>query len=367
MIEAFQPDWLSPPGDTIKEVLAERRISLSEFASRLGATIQEATELTQGSAHIDRALAERLEHVLGSSAAFWLNRETQYRLDAARLGRSSQRTDREWLRQLPVSDMIRFGWIECPNNFADRFTACLRFFAVPDVASWYKKYLGELSVAAFRTSPTFESKPGSVLAWLRCAELISDKISCAAWDAGKFRSVLKEIRALTRRKEPSRFLPELRRMCAACGVALVVARAPKGCRASGATRFLTTEKAMIVLSFRHRSDDQFWFTFFHEAGHLLLHGKNALFLEDDSEVSATEEAAANDFAGMILIPPQFRPQLMKLRAEVREIIRFAKTVGVSPGIVVGQLQHLKRVRADRLNGMKRRFGWQAIAGDGFTL
>jgi Zn-dependent peptidase ImmA (M78 family) len=123
---------------------------------------------------------------------------------------------------------------------------------------------------------------------------------------------------------------------------------------------------MIVLSFRYRSDDQFWFTFFHEAGHLLLHGKKALFLEDDSDVTSSEEAEANEFAGRILIPEEFVPALMRLSTNAREVIRFAVKVGVSPGIVVGQLQHLGQIRPNRLNGLKRRYRWSAMAPEGLT-
>jgi HTH-type transcriptional regulator / antitoxin HigA len=111
------------------------------------------------------------------------------------------------------------------------------------------------------------------------------------------------MRRLTRKKEPSIFVPELRKLCAENGVALVIARGPAGCRASGATRFLSDKKAMILLSFRYLADDQFWFTFFHEAGHLLMHSHKAVFLEDGSDVSLKEEHEANLFAQNILIPP----------------------------------------------------------------
>ena len=364
----FKPNWISSPGDTIAEILVERGLSLKDFARQIGASLDRAGEITKGIAQIDQPMAERLQHVLGPSATFWVNRERQYRVDAARLDSSKRgMTDREWLRQLPVSDMIRFGWIKPARTFSDKTEACLRFFSVPDVVSWHERYRGELSVAAFRTSPTFVSNPGAVLAWLRWAELRSKEIACDVWDPDKFGHRLTEMRILTKRKEPGRFLPELRRMCAQCGVALVVARAPTGCRASGATRFLTPEKAMIALSFRYRTDDQFWFTFFHEAGHLLLHGKKALFLEDDSEVTSSEEAEANEFAGRILIPQESVPTLMRLGPNVREIIRFAIKVGVSPGIVVGQLQHLGRIRPNRLNGLKRRYRWSAMTPEGLSL
>lgn len=169
------------------------------------------------------------------------------------------------------------------------------------------------------------------------------------------------MRRLTRQKDISGVLPELQKLCAECGVAFVIAKAPDGCRASGATRFLSSQKAMMLLSFRHRSDDQFWFTFFHEAGHLILHSKKALFIEDESEVTSKEEDEANVFAEVVLIPQEFRERLHTLRLGKRDVVKFAQQVGVSPGIIVGQLQHMGRVRHDRLNGFKRRYSWDELS------
>lgn len=361
----FQPNWLSPPGETIAEIMATCGLSMAEFARRIGASSDTAEGLTVGSTHIDQTLAERLHGVLGPSAEFWMNREAQYRADAARLtSQGTEMSDREWVQHLPVRDMVRFGWIGAPNGFAAKREECLRFFAVPDVATWHRKYQGVLSVAAFRTSSSFPSSPGAVSAWLRWAELKSQEIACGIWNTSRFRDKLTEIKALTRRKDPGLFLPALTRMCAECGVALVVAPAPTGCRASGATWFLNPQKALIVLSFRYRSDDQFWFTFFHEAGHLILHGADALFLEDGSDATIEEEAEANEFAARVLIPAELVTGLMKARPQVREIIRLAAKAGVSPGIVVGQLQHLGRIGRDRFNSLKRRYAWNvAVTGD----
>jgi Zn-dependent peptidase ImmA (M78 family) len=112
-----------------------------------------------------------------------------------------------------------------------------------------------------------------------------------------------------------------------------------------------------MLSFRYLSDDHFWFTFFHEAGHLVLHDMNSLFLEGEDRISTKEEGEANEFSAAVLIPAEFRADLMTLRGEGREVIRFARRVGVSPGVIVGQLQHLGRVRRNQLNRLKRRFVW----------
>jgi HTH-type transcriptional regulator / antitoxin HigA len=182
-------------------------------------------------------------------------------------------------------------------------------------------------------------------------------IECAPWDPQRFRESLSEVRRLTFAKDPNHFLPALRRLCAATGVALAVVRAPNGCRASGATRFLSPEKAVLLLSFRYLSDDQFWFTFFHEAGHLLLHGQESLFLEGLDTQSTIQEQEANQFAEQVIIPAEFREAFLALRMEARAIVRFAKRVGIAPGIVAGQLQHFHRIPRNHFNGLKRRYKW----------
>jgi HTH-type transcriptional regulator/antitoxin HigA len=366
--EQFTPDWASAPGGTILQILQQRRMSLADFARSMGSSVDGAIDLTQGVTTITKQIASTLETVLGPSTGFWMNRERQYRNDLSRLAPTfSVAGYQSWLSQLPISDMVRFGWIKASRSPAQRLKACLEFFSVSDIAAWYTKFRSPLLVAAFRTSPTYESNPASVSAWLRWAEIKSSKIECKKWDKQKFEAALEHVRALTRRNEPSKFLPELKRICAECGVAVVIARAPKGCRASGATRFLSTEKAMIVLSFRYRSDDQFWFTFFHEAGHLVLHGKEALFLEDGSEVTSEEEHEANDFAAKVMIPPVYADEFSNLRPQMREIILFARSIGIAPGLVVGQLQHARMLRPDRLNGLKRHYSWAALESGGFNL
>lgn len=175
-----------------------------------------------------------------------------------------------------------------------------------------------------------------------------------------FEESLKDIRPLMRCSAPQRFLPKLKEICAASGVIVVVAKAPTGCRASGAARRLGNH-AIIQLSFRHRSDDHFWFTFFHEAGHLILHGENHLFLENGSGIMEAEEAEANLFSARQLIPDEFLDHLSTLGAEKRAIIRFAFEVGTSPGVVVGQMQHRGLLARNRMNFLKRRYDWAELS------
>lgn len=350
--DRFQADWTSPPGETISDILDLKTIAEGDLASSMGCTREFVRGLISGSAAVTPEVAQQLESSLGGTAAFWLKRESQYRSDLVRLN-AGQDLD-QWLDDIGAKDLIKFGWVKASRNLA---AASFEFFGVADLHSWEQKHSRLLESARLRTSPSFKSRPGAVAAWLRQGEIESQAIPCRPWDADAFRQLLPGLRALTRRKDPAAFLPELIKSCAQCGVAVVILRTPPGCYASGATRFVSSTRALLLLSFRYLSDDHFWFSFFHEAGHLLLHGKDTVFLEGADMRSTKQEEEANEFAANTLIPPQYRDELMRLPVNGIAVIKFARQIGISPGIVVGQLQHAGRFTRRQLNNLKRRYVW----------
>lgn len=350
----FRPDWISCPGDTIKDILEERKLSLSQFADLLGESIDTAQDLIQGRAPLNEKIAIQLSNVLGGSYDFWLAREWQYQKDL-----KHHELGEQFLSELPINDMLNFGWLPPISNRKDLLSKCLEFFELDNVWRWQKTYRDVIETAAFRTSPTFDSKTGSVAAWLRQGEIISKTIECKTWNKKKFIEALKSVRTLTRESDPEVFIPELSKICSECGVAVVILRAPTGCRASGATRILSTDKTMLLLSFRYLSDDHFWFTFFHEAGHIVLHRDKALFLDEPQMVYSKEEEEANDFAARTLIPKPEEDRFLNLDANARAVMRFARSIGISPGIVVGQLQHRGILRRNQLNNLKKQFSWNS--------
>lgn len=352
-VVSFSPDWASSPGDTINDILRERRISLGDFARDIGQTTEELDHLLLGSTPITLALARRLEKKLGASVEFWMSRDFHYRQRIA-----EPVPEDTWLRDLPINDMVRFGWIRQAPKPQERLLACLKFFDVPNIAAWHRRYGTLERKFAFRTSASFESRPSAVAAWLRQGEIEAEHVRCAAWNAERFENALGSMRSLTRKKDPKSFVPELQKICSGFGVAVVIVRSPEGCRASGATRFIESDKALLLLSFRYLSDDQFWFSFFHEAGHLVLHGNRQVFIEGFEPNDSAAEREANEFAAHTLIPQQHRLELLQLGRSATELLRFARRIGIAPGIVVGQLQHLGRIPHNHFNGLKRRYEWE---------
>jgi len=348
--------WASPPGDTINELLSNKGMSYKQFAESLSLSEHRVLLLIEGKQSITKSIAEKLELSLGVTKSYWLKRESQYKEDLLRF--SEERNERkEWIKLIPSTDMLKYGWIE---NTYSKEMECLKFFDVPTVDEWYRKYNDILSVTSFRTSASFDSTPESVVTWLRRGEIASKSIGLDSWNRSSFIEAVQKARKLTRERDPQKFIPKLQKLFAKCGVAVVVEKAPQRCRASGAAYFISPKKAIIMISGRYLSDDHFWFSLFHEAGHILLHGNMKLFLEfdDTNKDIDKEEKEADKFAKNILIPENHREEFMSLNAkEWKKIIRFAKKINMSAGIILGQLQHANKVDHRYLNKLKNRYKW----------
>lgn len=355
------PEWISPPGEIVSQILSSRRTSLEEFATNVGLTSRRARGVLEGTTRIDEELAARLALVVGSTPGFWLRCERTYREDIERILPALVDEDViNWLARLPLKEMSKFGWISLHADPLQQTAECFRFFGVNSLDDWKRQHKEILARANFRTSEAFSIDPTATSAWLRWAEECAEDETSLKWNKDAFLETLLKIRNLTRNHHPQRFTPQLKRLCAAAGVALIIAPAPKGCRASGATKMIRHHKAMIVLSFRYYSDDHFWFTFFHEAGHLILHAEQELFLEDNEAEGDQKEAEANDFARDLLVPANRRNEMLNLRPTHKDYIRFASEIGISPGIVVGQMQRLSLLPFTHLNRLKRRFNWNEL-------
>ncbi len=211
---------------------------------------------------------------------------------------------------------------------------------------------------AFRKSQTYQTKPASVATWIRQGEIIAESINCQLWNPKKINLIINRLRLLTREKDPSVFVPLITEYLAEVGVAFVIERTPSGCPVSGAVKFLLPEKALLMLSFRYLSDDHFWFSLFHELGHLVLHSERNIFIEDETQgIIPEEEEEANKFSENILIPEEYKQELFSLNLQPLEIMKFARKIGVSPGIVVGQLQHFGIIPINHFNKIKHHYGW----------
>lgn len=351
----YHPTSVSPPGTTLKDALEEIGLTQSELATRMGRPIKTISEIINGKASITPETAAQLELVLGISAEFWNSREYKYQDYLVRQGQISEwKTLLDWIKLFPLSDLYTCKYVSRVKEPSEQVRNVLQFLGVTSDKQWdniYSHYQ-----VAFRQSSAFKVDPYSVGAWLRAGLVEAQGIRLSAYSKKNFLGALDAIKGITN-EDPDVFIPELRRHCAAAGVAVVFVPQFKGSRVSGATRWLNKDNALIQLSLRYKTTDHLWFTFFHEAAHILLHGKKLIFL-DSTKNEGELEKEADEWASDFLIPPlEYDIFCQEDDYTKSSICSLADKLGIAPGIVVSRLQHDHKIPYNHHNDLKSRLRW----------
>jgi len=334
------------PGEIVSEYIEFRGWTQRDLARRTGLTPKTISEILNGKAPVMPATALALEKVLRRPAHFWLNLQRQYDEAEARsreLRKSAEWTD--WARKFPLREMKRLKF-SIPHGRSD-VDALLTFLGVSSPESWSAVW-GAANVA-YRQTRKFEQSAEAISAWVRETELTAEQMKTGPFDEARLRASIAELRRLTRQKADS-ILEPVQSICAGCGVAVVLVPELPHCGISGSAQWLSDKKALIGLTLRYKTDDQLWFTFFHELAHVLLHRKKRAFIVDNAADDLSDrvidpemqgyEAEANQFAADTLIPPMALSEFLRARTLTSEsIYNFSEKIGVGPGILVGRLQH----------------------------
>jgi HTH-type transcriptional regulator/antitoxin HigA len=353
----FNPDWASPPGNVLVQLLADRHMSQTDLADRLGVTLKHVNRVVKGAASISPEMALGLEKVFGAPATYWMTLEAHYQAAVARQEERLRFVDAaDWANQFPLNELRSRGKIDGAASGAELVDQLLRFLGIAHPSQWRPP------VVKYRKSQKFESDDFALSAWLREGQVEAQAIECQPYDEKRFVDALHAARPLTR-LEPEQWWPALQQLCADSGVAVVAVPTYKGAKSNGATSWPAPDKALIQLSLRHRWEDIFWFSLYHEAGHVVLHRKketyNDVFVErreraaSDAEQSSEDEA--DRFASKMLIPASYECQLASLR--LSEVEAFAEQLDIAPAIVVGRLQHDRVIPFSRGNDLRRRLAF----------
>ncbi len=350
---AYEPDFAVPPGETLRETIDALGIDQRELAARSGLSAKHINRIIKGVAPISHDTAIRLDRVTGVPARMWNNLESNYREQLARIEEKERlEQHEEWLKTIPVKELVRRGVLDANSNKAELLDAVFGFFGVASVDAWLEGW--SVPRFAFRKSLAFEGKVGAMATWLRLGELEAQKIECRPYDKSVFRDAVDRIRDLTV-CGPDVFFPKMRTLCAAAGVAVVMVPEIKGAPVSGAAKWLAPSKALICMNLRGKRNDRFWFTFFHEAGHILNDSKKETYIDVDYR-DDPRERQANRFAATILIPASYDREL-PLLTDYAAVEAFAGRIGIAPGIVVGRLQREGIIGYRQFNGLKQKLQW----------
>ena len=347
---------LSPPGDTIQEHIDFIGMSQAELAERMGRPREKINDIIKGREPITTPTAYQLEKVLGIPATFWLNREKTYRKELYELLQQEElEKKKEWLSEFPVNEMRKFGWLPDTREKHVLVDSLLKFFCVASTDEWERIYVDKEVPVVFRVSLAHTQNPHAISAWLRIGEIQAKEIEIEEFDKKKFKEALAEIKELAFFM-PDNFAQQLQNICAKCGVALVFTQNLPQAPISGATRWFHN-KPVIQLSGRFRSNDHFWFTFFHEAAHIILHGKKDVFLEnvEGTEIDQEKEEEANAFAAKILLTGRQLQEIINAAPLTEEMIYdFAEKFRTPARVIIGRLQHVKLIPFSTGNSLRQK-------------
>lgn len=333
---------VSHPGETLADTLEARNISQTELANRMGRPLKTINEIVQGKTAILPETALQLERVLGISAGFWMEREKNYRLELAEIEEAEQFFEKkDWLKNFPIKQMKELGWIEYPvDSPTEKFKAILNFFSVSGKEAFYGQYEIEKPVA-YRMANTGQKSPYAVMAWLRRGELQEQELKAEAYSAGKFKEALQQVRELMV-QQPEDFFPQLQALCLEAGVKVVHTPCLPKTKLQGSTRWIH-QTPLIQLSNQYQRNDIFWFTFFHEAGHILKHGKKDVFVEglEYTAEGAEKEEEANRFAVKYTFPEKekerIKEEIVHAAHKLQFIKKAAAQIQTHPALILGGL------------------------------
>ncbi len=356
---AFISDMAIPPGEYLEEVLEDVEISQAELARRMGRPPQAINEIVKGDKAITPETALQLEQVLGVSAQFWSNLETEFRLILAKQQQQEEiKLEESLISKFPYLELSKLNLVEQTRDKLKKVVELRKFFGVSSLKNI--RTVKEFS-PAFRQQEKDAVSHESLATWLRAGHVIADKREVTQFNKEKLELSIPKLRELTNVTEPNELIEKITSVLADCGVVLALVPTFPKSYTTGATFWIGKNKAVIMMSLRGAWSDIFWFSLFHEIGHILLHDKRVTFLENgklDLQYQKQEQEA-DTFSQKSLIPfDAYNEFIEGCNFSSPSIKEFSEKIGIFPGIVTGRLQHDKKL-PHTIHYHRIRYKWTA--------
>lgn len=304
--------FIVSPGDILEEKLEEMGMDVNEFAKRIGYTPKTVNELLKGKCRISTEVALNLEYATDVAAEEWLNMQRVYEEDLMRKKlRDSFKNTPLWRADFPLKELSPRNWIKDLENEEDNVSPILRFFRVASPKAWRDYYLDAGLKVAFRISLAEVQDPYAMSVWLRRGEILAEAIPMEKQNDKKLRSALKKAlpqfldlaraygsnRTMGEPGEIDEGMQKLQELGLSLGVKILYVQNFKSAPVHGMSRWYR-DIPVIQIHDRFKSRKAFWFTFFHELSHIILHGKKDIFIKNvyHGNKNAQKEEDADLFA-----------------------------------------------------------------------
>jgi HTH-type transcriptional regulator / antitoxin HigA len=334
--EAFRP------GEFIMEELEARNWSQIELSEIIGRDPKVINDVILGKRPVTTEIAKALGEAFGTSAQYWMNLESSYRLWLEKDTDNVISRRAKLYQMAPIKEMIKRHWIEPSGNVEILERQVMRFFGVNNL----EEPINFRHAARRGTQEIIPSQN----AWLFRANQLARAVQAKTFSDQSFKNGLDLLRKLLTSAVEVRHVP---RILAEAGIRFVVLEQIPQSRIDGVTFWLDSRSPVIVLSLRYDRIDWFWYTLAHELSHVKQRDglkTNVITLDtdlvgDDTQLRLKQrtdsEKQADLFAEEFLVPQSeldnFILRVQPLYGKTK-IVNFAHRIGVHPGIVVGQLQ-----------------------------
>ena len=343
------------PGYYLKEIVDESGLTQEDFAKRLGTTPKNLSILIRGEQSLSIDIAAKLSRMLGTSIVYWLRLQQAYdEKKAEYLSAEELKREREVFKLIDYKYFRdHFGLPDMPRRTDEQIRCVREFLGVASLT-----VLEERNLAVnFRSDAVSFSRSNIVNSnvLVQIAVNRALKTDAPKYDKKRFKKAVSF--ALTQTCDHENFLSALREEFLEAGVVLVVLPNIKGSGVNGAVKKVDGKMLLMVNDRRHYSDT-FWFTLFHEIGHI-LNGDMGVSFEGE------EEDEADLFAQRALIPQEAYEAFTSehLTFDERSIRRFAESIDRDPGIVLGRLLKEKKVAyTDTTLQYKLRSRYRVVTG-----
>jgi HTH-type transcriptional regulator / antitoxin HigA len=344
---AVDPSLFKTPGQLVAALLEERGWSQRVLSIVLGKDESSINKLVAGKRELDADLAIVLEELFGVPADEFLRLQREYELATARVARIAdpgRATRARVYGDLPVAEMLRRGWITA-DDVRD----------VPRVEAELARFFGASSVNEIEIMPHAAKKTivdrdvsPTQLAWIYRVRQVAAEMLVGRYSAAGVRAAIGALKPLLISPEAVREVPKI---LLQCGIRFVLVEGLPSAKIDGVCFWLGEDKPVIGMSMRYDRIDNFWFVLRHELEHVLrLDGRDAMIVDAELEGANAgtgegipeQERMANAAAAEFCVSQRHLDAFIARKAPFfaeRDILGFATTLRVHPGLVAGQLQH----------------------------
>lgn len=348
------------PGFYIEEIIEELEMTQEEFAKRLDVSAKTISKLVNAQIPLSDDIASKISIMLGISVETLMNLQKTYDLKVLEIEKAQKlNTQKEVVKEIDYNYFVENKILAVAKSIEEKIENLCSYLRVSDLTLLKKPDL----LASFRTSVQTVTEKNIINSnvWLQTAINFGLNKTVDSFDEKKLKAAIPEIRSMTL-MDPKDFLPQLEKIFRECGVAFVLLPSLKNCGVNGVVKWYG-DKVVLAINDRNSYADTFWFSLFHEIGHILQQKKKKVIINDKalSQTGEDLEKEADQFARDVLLPQDEYEAFLNCGPNgitYNRICFFAQRMGIHPGIIIGRLQHDGHIRFSRFT--EKRVKYQII-------